>query len=502
VHRSSESVASLAAALAKAQAELVNPEKTLVAIIRPQARGEVEQSFRYAPLSSGLDIVRKTLGRHEIATIQTTAVDPSAGTINLTTMLAHASGEWIASDWPVCPLANMAAPKRMGAALTYARRYALFTLVGIAGEDDLDAPDLNDGREAKISPGPDQLIDARRPGRPDEDGADRPTAARAAKHIPVRTRPALDPGWSAAARQQLLTEIAALGSSEEAASWARKGLEAKNGLTSEDARIVEEAFALRLTGIGESEGGEDSQEAQGQGRDGREGQEGQEGQGGQGGEGGGEGGEGGEGGRDGHDGREGHHESQQDQPLREERQGVQEGRGGQESSPSPTAEDLRGPKAPRTVVSVDKGMLTLREPRRYRDKEHRNFVCLQPCLVCGRKPSDAHHIGYAQPRAFGLKVSDEFTVPLCRGHHRALHRAGEEAAWWKQVGIDPITAARKLWKETRLNYLRALANSAGRLGAAKTTDAVTQDQSDTSASRSINVSSDTMGEPDSNSGDQ
>src|SRR6266436_175195 len=173
MQRSSESVASLAAALAKAQLELTNPEKSLVATIRPQTRGEAEQSFRYAPLSSGLDIVRKTLGRHEIATIQTTAVDPLAGTINLTTMLAHASGEWIASDWPVCPVADMAAPKRMGAALTYARRYALFTLVGIAGEDDLDAPDLND--EAKVSPGTDQSIDATRPGRPDEDGAGRST---------------------------------------------------------------------------------------------------------------------------------------------------------------------------------------------------------------------------------------------------------------------------------------------------------------------------------------
>src|SRR5438128_4871888 len=146
MHRSSESVAALASALAKAQAELINPEKSLTATIRTGRAGEGERTFRYAPLSSGLDIVRKTLGRHEIATIQTTAVDPSTGTINLTTMLAHASGEWIASDWPVCPLADTAAPKRMGAALTYARRYSLFTLVGIAGEDDLDAPDLNDGR--------------------------------------------------------------------------------------------------------------------------------------------------------------------------------------------------------------------------------------------------------------------------------------------------------------------------------------------------------------------
>src|SRR5215510_11724447 len=139
--RSSESVAALASALAKAQAELVNPEKSLTATIRGRP-GEGERSFRYAPLSSGLDIVRKTLGQHEIATVQTTAIDQAAGIVNLTTMLAHASGEWIASDWPVCAVAETANPQRMGAALTYARRYALFTLVGIAGEDDLDAPDL------------------------------------------------------------------------------------------------------------------------------------------------------------------------------------------------------------------------------------------------------------------------------------------------------------------------------------------------------------------------
>ena len=91
---------------------------------------------------AGLDIVRKTLGEHEIAVMQTTAIDQTAGIVNLTTMLAHSSGEWIASDWPVCAVSETATPQRMGAALTYARRYALFTLVGIAGEDDLDAPDL------------------------------------------------------------------------------------------------------------------------------------------------------------------------------------------------------------------------------------------------------------------------------------------------------------------------------------------------------------------------
>src|SRR6266705_5834946 len=143
MHRSSESVAALASALAKAQAQLVNPEKSLTAIIRSGRPGEGERSFRYAPLSSGLDIVRKTLGQHEIATVQTTAIDQTAGIVNLTTLLAHSSGEWIASDWPVCGISETATPHRMGAALTYARRYALFTLVGIAGEDDLDAPDLN-----------------------------------------------------------------------------------------------------------------------------------------------------------------------------------------------------------------------------------------------------------------------------------------------------------------------------------------------------------------------
>ena len=134
------SIGTIAAALAKAQGELTNPEKSLTATIRSDGPGAADRSFRYAPLSSGLDIVRKTLGQHEIATVQTTAIDQTAGIVNLTTVLAHASGEWIASDWPVCAISETATPHRMGAALTYARRYALFTLVGIAGEDDIDAP--------------------------------------------------------------------------------------------------------------------------------------------------------------------------------------------------------------------------------------------------------------------------------------------------------------------------------------------------------------------------
>ena len=142
MHRSSETIGAIAGALAKAQAELTNPEKSLTATLPSHSPGEGNRSFRYAPLSSGLEIVRKCLGRHEIAAMQTTAIDYEAGLIRLTTVLAHSSGEWVSSDWPVCAVGETAAPHRMGAALTYARRYALFTLVGIAGEDDLDAPDL------------------------------------------------------------------------------------------------------------------------------------------------------------------------------------------------------------------------------------------------------------------------------------------------------------------------------------------------------------------------
>jgi ERF superfamily len=166
MQRSSETIGAIAAALAKAQAELTNPEKSLVATIRAPTSRDHDQPFRYAALSSGLDIVRKALGGHEIATVQTTAIDKEAGLICLTTTLAHASGEWLSSEWPVCPIAETSAPRRMGAALTYARRYALFTLVGIAGEDDLDAPNLAVGAKADA------------PARADDAG------------IPARLRPA------------------------------------------------------------------------------------------------------------------------------------------------------------------------------------------------------------------------------------------------------------------------------------------------------------------------
>jgi hypothetical protein len=150
MHRSSENDAAIATALAKAQIELSNPEKAMIGAIY-DSRTDSQRNFRYASLASGLDIIRRVLGSQQIAVTQTTDIDRSNGTINLTTLLVHTSGEWISSDWPVCHLSETSAPRRMGAALTYARRYALFTMVGIAGEDDLDAPDMaKDGPKGEV----------------------------------------------------------------------------------------------------------------------------------------------------------------------------------------------------------------------------------------------------------------------------------------------------------------------------------------------------------------
>src|SRR5712671_5908102 len=239
--RSSETVAALAAALAKAQSELINPEKSLTAIVRTGRPGEGERSFRYAPLSSGLDIVRKTLGQHEIATLQTTAIDQSAGMVNLTTRLAHASGEWIASDWPVCPISDMASPRRMGAALTYARRYALFTMVGIAGEDDLDAPDF----ASEGSKGDKTAENGLAPGSGLEPASDRSSQSRTRKPpiSPIGER--LNAEESAAARAQLILEIQSL-PANDLQRRAITILKAKNRLSTNDAKQVEDAFAARM----------------------------------------------------------------------------------------------------------------------------------------------------------------------------------------------------------------------------------------------------------------
>jgi hypothetical protein len=237
MQRSSESIGAIAGALAKAQAELTNPEKSLTATIRSPFPHEQDRTFRYASLSSGLDIVRKALGKHEIATVQATSIDPEAGLIRLTTVLAHASGEWVSSDWPVCPIGEAAAPHKMGAALTYARRYALFTLVGIAGEDDLDAPDhpiTSDPVIPRISGKINGHVDA----------APMPSVPVRGDRLKRRETPrvpALDIEASSALAQRLAGEIASLDSEEAAVEWARRSLGTKNTLRAEDAGLGTDA---------------------------------------------------------------------------------------------------------------------------------------------------------------------------------------------------------------------------------------------------------------------
>ncbi len=105
-------------------------------------------------------------------------------------------------------------------------------------------------------------------------------------------------------------------------------------------------------------------------------------------------------------------------------------------------------KKRRQVAVIDKGLLALSAPRRIRDRDHVRLVAKKSCLICGRRPADAHHLRFAQSRALGRKVSDEFTVPLCRGHHREVHHCRDEAAWWKKAGIDPTVPARAFWLES------------------------------------------------------
>jgi ERF superfamily len=245
VQRSSESIGAIASALAKAQSELTNPEKSLVATIRSPFPREGDFTFRYASLASGLDLVRKALGKYEIATVQTTSIDQDAGLIRLTTVLAHSSGEWVSSDWPVCPVAETAAPYKMGAALTYARRYALFTLVGIAGEDDLDAPDLlavsitgtgaPDTRSGKIN------------GQQFEDALSSVSKTRNGwRRNPPLPKPVLEPNASGMVRDRLVGEIAMLAAVDAVVDWAGQNVGAKNTLTGEDAAVVDAAFRERM----------------------------------------------------------------------------------------------------------------------------------------------------------------------------------------------------------------------------------------------------------------
>jgi ERF superfamily len=373
---SSDRVGALAAALAKAQAEIANPEKSLTAtIVSPFARVG-SRTFRYAPLSSGLDLVRKCLGQHEIAIVQTTAIDRDSGLIRLTTTLVHASGEWVSSEWPVCPVSETAVPHRLGAALTYARRYALFTLVGIAGEDDLDAPDLpaaglspeaqnNPPRPEQGPSGSDQPAIELKPGQPAQTSNGR---ARAGRSNPAT----LSADASENLRHRLIAELEQLADPEALATWAHRALPLKNQLATADAQALEAAFAARLS-------------------------------------------------------------------QREE------------SGPLSRSKNQKANSLDHKPLQTDPGdqaVGVISKPVRERDRDHLKFIVSQPCLVCGRTPSDAHHLKFAEQRAMGRKVSDRFAVPICRLHHRELHRRGNERVWWQNQGIDPLAVAATLWART------------------------------------------------------
>jgi hypothetical protein len=409
MYQSSDSIAALATALAKAQGQLVNPEKTQTATLETDGRASRPRSFRYAPLSSGLDIVRKVLGQHELAIMQTTAIDQSTASIKLTTVLAHTSGEWIASEWPVCLIRDLAAPRRMGAALTYARRYALFALVGIAGDDDMDAPDLDtfaqapdaqaaiaerDGSGAasngssgktpavvEIAPSRAETIDQRRSAA----GVNRKTEAVQSPILTAEESRELCDRW--------LDDLTHLDDDAALQAWSVQILPLKNTLQNDHAGMIEKAFAAKLASLSDGSIYLDG--------------------------------------------------------------GSQEHDGVPTDSSRATGTTTSVSVKTEPVGSIDKSALAFAEPRRRRDRDHVKFVAAQPCLVCGRQPSDAHHLRFAQTRALGRKVSDEFTVPLCRGHHRAVHRVGDEMGWWKLVAIDPLKIARKLWQKSRKRASRS-----------------------------------------------
>lgn len=371
MQNSSDTVSQIASALAKAQAELENPNKALTATIISPFPREEPRTFRYASLASGLEIVRKCLTKHEIATVQATSIDAETGLIKLTTTLLHNSGEWIASDWPVCPVTETASPHRMGAALTYARRYALFTLVGIAGEDDLDAPDV-ESQEAGFKPLTSRPKDV--PPAPSPDSSTRPRAERAAANRGSYKPPKvvkLTPEGSAALCSQLALELSKVTDATALTAWASRALPLKNQLAPEDAEAIEENFEEKLRQLQCGQGAAPPEE---RGR--------------------------------------------------------------------PIGGELIQAEASKNTVIV------LNKPVRDRDRGHLKFVSTQPCVICGRTPSDAHHVKFAEQPAMGRKVSDRFTVPLCRLHHRELHRRGNERSWWQRSGIAPLDVAAALWETT------------------------------------------------------
>ena len=389
MRRSSENVAAIATALAKAQIELANPAKSMLGSVYPGNIHESPKSFRYAPLSGGLEIIRKALGGQQIAVTQTTEIDATNGLVNLTTLLIHTSGEWISSDWPICRLSEISAPRRMGAALTYARRYALFTLVGIAGDDDLDGPDLNPQASAAE-------VQHAAAVPPNESSRSRSSSVNSAEDIEVT-------------RTGLLAEIAALPTMEQMQARAPDILKAKNRLPPEDAKHIEAAFSARMTAFDNVQSHSNSAPIAIEDKRG-------------------------------------------DKTVIAPVVGPKRRRRRAKTAVGASELDLEpqgisnAPAIETTEPSkIDKSVLTFGEPRRKRDKQHLRFVASQPCLICGRAPSDAHHLRFAQLRAMGRKSSDEFVVPLCRTHHRANHQTGREESWWASVSIDPLEIATKLW---------------------------------------------------------
>jgi hypothetical protein len=274
----------------------------------------------------------------------------------------------------------------MGAALTYARRYALFALVGIAGEDDLDAPELNPAEPVEPTVEKPPLNRRSRSNGGRNHLARKISADRVTNEQVSYDNPRLKSQLSAVLRDQLVSELKGVNSTEDAAIWARRSLPAKSSLSAEDARQLENAFESRLT---ELERGIDDAE------------------------------------------------------RRPSSSGFIHN--------DATSLEQKGLETTRTstIARIEESTHAHPQPRRIRDREHVKFVAGHPCLICGRSPADPHHLRFAQSRALGSKVSDEFTVPLCRGHHREVHQCGDEVAWWAKTGIDALGVANTLWRETR-----------------------------------------------------
>jgi hypothetical protein len=320
----------------------------------------------------------------------------------------------------VCPVSETNAPHRLGAALTYARRHSLFTLVGIAGDDDTDAPDLNSGASAAF-PGARNGQNGAGQGNGFVPGAAAaqafPTAVNGRRRPGAGIRPPLLPeSHSARERDRLLEELEGVAGADALGAWAQAILPIKNTLLVGDARILEAAFAARLaatedTALPPVPGGPAS--------------------------------------------------AMPMEACREDNPAVDGldkavAAGTATASRLPPACSAASPPSPRrrrnghspAAAGIDKSVLAFPEPKRIRDKEHLKYVGTQPCLICGRTPSDAHHIRFAQLRALGRKVSDEFTVPVCRTHHREIHRFGDELAWWTDKRLDPLPLAETLWRRT------------------------------------------------------